>query len=136
MVYKKGTDTLSRAYLPSDSSTSQFINHLESIKSQSDVRQSTQDAIRQATQEDPVLMVLRQVILDCWPSSKAVVPDAIRAYYSVRDELTCSNRILFKGNHIIVPKSLRKETLVKGHGGHRHRRMSSAASGVIIFGLG
>ena len=51
-------DTLSHAYLPSDSSTSQFINHLESVKSQSDVRLSTQDAIRQTTLEDSVLMIL------------------------------------------------------------------------------
>ena len=123
VVYKRGTemifaDTLSRAYFPSDSSSSKFINHLERVESQSDVRQSTQDAIRQASQEDPVLLGLRQVILDGWPSSKTVVPDAIKAYYNMRDELTFSNGILFKGNRIIVPKSLRKEMLVKGHGGH------------------
>ena len=68
-------DTLSREYLSSNSSTSQFINHLESVESQSDVRQSTQDVIRQTTLEDPVLMVLREVILDGWSSSKAVVPE-------------------------------------------------------------
>ena len=122
VVYKKGSemilaDTLSRAYCLSNSNLSNFVNHLESVESHSDVRQATQDNLRQETQKDAMLMVLRQMILDGWPSSKAMVPDAIKAYYNVRDEITLSNGILFKGNRIIVPRSLRKEMLIKGHGG-------------------
>ena len=123
VVYKRGSemvlaDTLSRAYLTSESVGSRFINNLQIVESQSDVSTYTQDAIRQATKEDVVLQTVQLMIKNGWPTNKTLIPDQTRAYYNVRDELSESKGLIFKGHRIVIPSRLRKEMLVKSHGGH------------------
>ena len=43
---------------------------------------------------------------------------AVRQYWSYRDELTCLDGLLFKGDKIIVPKTLQSEMLEKIHETH------------------
>jgi len=124
--YKKGTtmylaDTLSRAYLP-DISACEFSSNLEGV----DHTASTQLAvskdglmqIKHASTDDPVLQILREVIQQGWPTKKADVPPAIRAYYDVRDELTIQDQFVFKGPRVVIPAVLRKEIMSRIHASH------------------
>jgi hypothetical protein len=56
------------------------------------------------------LQDLVQVIQQGWPDKKNC-PAAVQEYFNHRDELTIMDGIVFKGEKIVVPPSLRKEML-------------------------
>ena len=79
-------------------------------------QKSTQ--FQRETAKDLELKALISVILKGWPDNKEDVSPAVRQYWSYRDELTCLDGLLFKGDKIIVPKTLRSEMLEKIHETH------------------
>ena len=48
------------------------------------------------TAADSVLQTLIQVILQGWPDQKEALPSELHPYFTVRDELTAQDGILFK----------------------------------------
>ena len=46
-----------------------------------------------------------------WPKSKSEVPEFIYPYYDMRDVLTVQSELVFKGQLLVVPASLRKELI-------------------------
>ncbi|KAK7933832.1 hypothetical protein WMY93_004728 [Mugilogobius chulae] len=74
--------------------------------------------IRKHTDEDTCLQMLKTVVLQGWPEHKDETPIAIREYWSVRDEISAQNGVLFKGQRVIIPKSLRPEMLKRIHISH------------------
>ena len=66
------------------------------------------DRIRGATLLDPVLQELGTVIMEGWPNDRRRVPDRLLPYFSYRDELTIQDGIIFRGERIVIPSSLRK----------------------------
>ena len=122
VVYQKGStmvlaDTLSRAFL-ADCASSRFVSNLHLVTADTSVSQGGRAALKVATQGDADMVLLRQVIMDGWPLSKAAAPLAVRAYFDVRDELTVDDGMVLKGNRIVVPKGLRRQMLRKAHDGH------------------
>ena len=78
------------------------------------------DTYRKAQKEDEICS---RVILYCngtWPN-KFQIEHKLRAYWKIRNELTVYNNLLLKGQRIVVPKKLQKETIVKIHQGHQGR---------------
>ena len=65
-----------------------------------------------------LLSILRDTVLKGWPQRKEQVPPIIRPYWNFRDEITYVEEMLFKGQKLIVPKSLRKEMLAIIHESH------------------
>ncbi|XP_053403100.1 uncharacterized protein K02A2.6-like [Mercenaria mercenaria] len=125
ICYKKGkhmyiSDTLSRAYIANGCAT-----HLEDVlltdyekeieaTCSSDylaVSSERQTRIKQATLEDQTLVKLIECIKNGW--NKA--PREVKPYYSVRDELSVDNGIIFRGDRCIIPKSMRREILDQLH---------------------
>ena len=76
------------------------------------------DRIRGATLLDPVLQELDTVIMEGWPNDRRRVPDRLLPYFSYRDELTIQDGIIFRGERIVIPSSLRKSMKEKVHAGH------------------
>ena len=60
-------------------------------------------------------LLLQQVIIDGWLSSKTIAPLAMRAYFDAQNELTVADSL---GNPIVVSKGLRRQMLRKAHDGH------------------
>ena len=58
------------------------------------------------TAKDLELKALSSVILKGWPDNREDVSPAVRQHWSYRDELTCLDGLLFKGDKIVVPKTL------------------------------
>lgn len=119
--YKKGkhmylADTLSRAYLkdqPSDQEEIESVNAIEYIALKTDkiIR------IRDATERDPALQTLKALIKQGWPP-KEEVPTSITHYFSHRDELAVTDGLIFRGERLVIPRSLRQEMLHELHRGH------------------
>ena len=122
--YKKGkemllAETLSRAYLPEVNAT-EFARELEDIDHRvwPPVTEDRWQQLKNAAADDPVQQKLQEIIRSGWPENRAQVPECVRPYFDVRDELTIQNELIFKGQQIVVPAVLRKELMEKTHASH------------------
>ncbi len=138
--YKKGSemvlaDTLSRAYrkrtcastadtedvvvIDDDlrGETEKEVEHINMIQ-YLPVTEATQAAIQKATESDDTLMELKSAIRKGWPVTKEEVSVSIREYFPFREELTLQNGLIFKGERLVIPTSMRSEMLSKLHKSH------------------
>ena len=82
------------------------------------VTEATQAAIQKATESDDTLMELKSAIRKGWPVTKEEVSVSIREYFPFREELTLQNGLIFKGETLVIPTSMRSEMLSKLHKSH------------------
>ena len=73
---------------------------------------------KQATEVDPILSTVYQVVLRGWPSSRRHVPRIAKRYWDFRDELSIDDGLLLKGPCIVIPSELREQYLERLHHGH------------------
>jgi hypothetical protein len=122
IIYKPGKemylpDTLSRAYAVNKNQKSQpfeFVLAMESLS----IRPNRLEELRRSTDEDKTMQELKYRILNGWPDKKEDLPEEIRGYHTIRDELTTLNGLLFKGERILVPYTQRKILKEKLHESH------------------
>jgi hypothetical protein len=69
-------------------------------------------------ERDPECKAVKEHCTTGWPQ-KYQVPDNLKAYWKVRGSLTVHNGLLLYNGRIVVPRTLRKETLRKIHEGHQ-----------------
>ena len=99
---------------------SKIEEEFESIQMTTDLSVSKErlDKIRSATQNDDDLTILKRIIEQGWPAQRADVPNRIKGYFSIRDELTTQDGIVFKGDRVVIPYELRTDILNRLHMGH------------------
>lgn len=121
VTYRKGSemvlaDTLSRTYGNSTSpgETEQDEKAVHMIQ-YLPVSEETQTAIQNATDSDDTPRELKSTIRIGWPTRKDEVPVNVGKYCPSRDELTLQNGIIFKGERIVIPFSLRNDMMAKIH---------------------
>ena len=74
--------------------------------------------VRDAQNEDEVCHKIKTYCQDGWPD-RYQLNDAIKPYWTEREELTIVQGILMKSNHIVIPSSLKLEVLDRIHEGHQ-----------------
>ncbi|CAC5412463.1 unnamed protein product [Mytilus coruscus] len=113
-------DTLSRAYLKETSDTSITTDEIESINMIDELPISEEriSELQEHTKNDLQMQELKEVIQEGWPINKWNVPSSVSIYFDIRDELTLQNGLLFKGERVIIPKSLRTDMIKKIHSSH------------------
>ena len=124
MKYHKGeslklADTLSRAFLPKVNATD-FTRELLKIDHRVTlpVSEARWIQINDESVKDPVMSQLRTTILNGRPEKQNAVPDSLKPYFDVQDQLTVQANIVFKGQRLVVPLSLRKELMDVIHATH------------------
>ena len=70
------------------------------------------------TERDSTMQVLKTTILKGWPEDKSGVSPLVTPYYSVRDELSIYDGLVFKGEPLAVPQALRAEIKKQLHASH------------------
>ena len=65
--------------------------------------------------KDPVLSQVRRFSVEGWPNK---VPISVQQYAAMSSELTLINDLLCKSNRIVIPQSLREDTVNRIHEGH------------------
>ena len=130
VVYKPGkdmhlADTLSRSCLPEtslpdDNYVLQFYEELQAVDMVQDLSLSApkKAEIQDESRNDKELQCLKQTVQRGWPSTKHELPYELRSYYDLRDEISYQDDVLFRGQRVIIPKSMRASTLVKIHRSH------------------
>ena len=116
VVYTKGkevliADALSRAYIP-EQMTDIDVSVVVALPSNSI------DKLVKETEKDEALIELKQVIQNGWPDNKSDIPISCRIYWNYREELTCFEGVILKGQRIVIPEALRREMLKKLHASH------------------
>ena len=121
--YLKGKDNhladpLSRSHMPYQMGQQDLeaINSLQDLSLPADQVES----IRRATTNDESLQALKDVILGGWPDHRSQVPPLATPYFGVRDELSTAQGLIFRGERLVIPKTMRqkiKENLHLGHNG-------------------
>ena len=111
-------DTLSRASLPytsvNDQEEFEIINALKYLV-MPDARISE---ICQYTNDDLALQLLKQTIQEGWPDHQSALPPLVVPYFSICDELAVSDGLVFPGERLVIPKSLRSQIKKDIHCGH------------------
>ena len=116
--YKKGTemylsDMLSRSPLPVTEKCE--FAHINAILDLSISKDRLADLLC-ATNAD--MNNLKKMMINGWPENKADVPDELKVFFSYRDELNITDELIFKGEQVIVPSSLRRDFKRRLHTSH------------------
>lgn len=120
--YKKGkemylADTLSRAYITSSENTQgdfELVNMVSFLL----IREERLGKLKEETEKDDTLQTLKTVITRGWPEDKLQLPAELAPYFSFRDEMSVQDGLLFKGERVVVPSSLRSEMKMAVHSTH------------------
>ena len=122
IVYRPGTqmylaDTLSRAFLPSTENTQGEFERINALKFLP-MTEERQEQIRQNTDADEVLPQLKDVIRQGRPEEKQYLPAVLTPYFSYRDELSVYNGLIFKGERLVILKTMRQQMKEEVHSSH------------------
>ncbi len=74
--------------------------------------------VQDETEKDPILVRLRQMIIEGFPQRKEQCPE-ISEYWGVRNDLVVNGGIVMLGKRLVIPKSLRTEMLNELHCAHQ-----------------
>lgn len=81
------------------------------------VADSKMKLIGKKTEQDQVVQQVKQYVMNGWPDTKQNCIAEVNKFWNYKDELSVCDEILYKGNKIVIPRSLRKKMLVKIHEG-------------------
>lgn len=114
------SDTLSRAPLPESmlELNEDVEVHVGLLISSLEISKDRLHRFREQTQIDPSLNALIQFVKTGCQSDKNSIPVSIRPYLKFIDDIYMADGLVFKGDCVIVPQTLRKEMLEIIHQGH------------------
>ena len=111
-------DMMSRSYLPAKSqdtySEFEAMNAVQFLR----IGKERLEKFRLETERDSTMQVLKTTIVKGWPEDKSRVSSLVTPYYSVRDELSIYDGLVFKGERLVVPQALRAEIKKELHASH------------------
>ena len=78
-------------------------------------RSNSLQAIRQATQTDNELALLRHTTMTSWPANIREIPWILHPYWTFHEELTIEDGLILKGTCIVIPTTKREAILRQIH---------------------
>jgi hypothetical protein len=113
-------DTLSRNFVEDTYSelTEGLDVHIHTVLKSLPVSDNKLQQVRTATQNDSQFQVLKQVILDGGPDARSDCPATVLEFWNHRDEMSLGDGIIFRGQKLVIPKTLRQEMVDVVHIGH------------------
>ena len=97
---------------------SQDVNFLSST-STVQPRDPLLDELRSAASSDPEYTALLDAVRKGFPCRRDRTPLSIRQYWSIREQLSADDGLVFYGSRILVPVSARRSVLSKLHSSHQ-----------------
>lgn len=124
IIYKPGkflkiADTLSRAHIKDniDLCESEIELHVNMVIKKLNITENKLMKFREEIKKDTVLQMVLEYVKHGWPT-KNKIPDIVKKYLTFSEELFEKDGLLFKGQCLVVPKTLRKDILDKIHYTH------------------
>ena len=89
--------------------------------------------IQDATQSDETLIKLKDYAQNGWPTHKSACSPNVKPYWGLRDSIYEDDGLMFVGEKLIVPTSLRSDMLSKLHAGHMGMEKSKARARECLY---
>ena len=111
-------DTLSRAYI--HGVNQEWVDDEDDVKEAEyiPVTERRLLELHSATKEDRSMQQLQQVIVEGWPEDKIHLDPEVRPYFSIRNEMTVQDGLIFRGNRVVVPMTQQAVLKEKLHSTH------------------
>ena len=96
----------------------------------------TQDKLKEIQSvmtNDTTLQILQKVILNGWPEDKNILPKEVVPFYQYRAELSVVDGLIFKGECVIIPTTMRREIKEKLHQGHMGMEKCKVSARQVVF---
>ena len=77
--------------------------HVYQISQQLPARSDKLQELREATQADDELTILKHTIMSEWPSTMKEIPPSLQPYWTFHKELTIEDELILKGTRIDIP---------------------------------
>ena len=77
------------------------------------------ESLQEETKADSTLAELTDLIITGWPNSMQDLPEHLHPYWCFQDQLTILNRLVMKGNRVVIPTSMKPGTLNHLHDAHQ-----------------
>ena len=74
--------------------------------------------LRESTKLDETLVLLKEIVTQGWPEKIKDLPPELQPYWTFQEAITVADRLLLKGNRIIIPDKDRPQILKQIHEGH------------------
>ena len=130
-------DTLSRAYTPNDAGSSSHkddeFRRIHIITDRYPATKERLEIMRVETLRDRTLVKLRARLRHGWPAHKSSTHPDLQPFWPFRDEIHVENDLLFWGERLIIPRSQRKELLLKLHEGHPGASKCKARASLSMY---
>ena len=108
----------------------QLIDSLDRVKS------ITWDRVRKATEEDPELLSLMNLIEKGFSGSRDELSPEMLPYWSLRDKLYMVDQVVMIDNRVVIPVSLRSEVCSSLHAAHQGINSMSERAKATVFWSG
>ena len=92
--------------------------HVYQISHQLLARSDSLQEIRQATQTNDKLALLKHTIMTGWPANIREIPQVLQPYWTFHEELTIKDGLILKGTRIIIPTKKHEAILRQIHDSH------------------
>ena len=89
--------------------------------------------VQEAAAADPEYQQLVESIQTGFPTNKAELQEPVKQYWPVRDRLSVDDGIVLCGCRIVIPSSLRRQTLVTLHAGHLGQEKTKSRARQIVY---
>lgn len=86
-----------------------------------------------ATTTDDCLVILQQVTKSGWPADRRRVPEVVRPFWNVRDEVHEAEGLMFLGVKLIFLRRLQKEMLTFLHESHQGIEKIKARAREVMY---
>ena len=131
-------DMLSRAHpalepLSEDSQDEEMELRIHGLASSLPISGEKMNLLKQATASDETLQMVQALIAKGWPGYKSDTPISTRQYWPIRDELHVVEGLVFRGEKLVIPASMRGEMLIKLHESHLGMEKCKARARSIMY---
>ncbi|KAE8739129.1 hypothetical protein FOCC_FOCC015358 [Frankliniella occidentalis] len=122
VIYKPGkemhvADALSRDFLPCKPDDEVLITQVHSVINK--VVYKSNDIYVQHTKEDPTLSQVIKFHYEGWPKNVKWLEGDVKAFFNLRNELSVDDDLLYFRNRLVIPNSLKNQSLQQLHSGHQ-----------------
>ena len=74
--------------------------------------------VRLHINDDPALQLVKATIQQGWPEDKSTLSPTVTPYFRFRDELSVSDGLIFRGERLVIPRTMRSRIKRDIHTGH------------------
>lgn len=126
-------DLLSRQPLPDTQETAELDIQVHTFIRNLFITDRRLESVRTATLQDPQMQILKKTILEGWPEIRSECPPPVLDFWNHRDELSAADDLIFRGQTLLIPKSLRQQMIEAVHTGHFGTQKSLQRAKDVMF---